>query len=169
MSWGGWILTGIGLLAAPVTGGASLLLCLPQAKELWNEDKNKREAENRQLTNQASKEIKNEVNNIQDKRSQDVSQLSTLDQQLAQKQNKLNDPNVSETEKVQIRSEIASMVSQRSAAEQRIKDYDKKIEDLLKSIPGAKTPGTQIDLNKLLLIGGAGLAIYFLVIKDKEK
>src|SRR5947209_2902507 len=150
-----------------VCGGIGLV-----AGHLIDQDKAKKKKENQQLAlnSQASKEIKDEVNNLQEQRTKEVSKANTLEQQLVQKQNKLNDPNTSEQEKAQIRSEIASLVSQRSAAEQRIKDYDKKIEDLLKNIPGVKDLASQTtDTKKLLIIGGACLAVYLLVIKDKDK
>ncbi|CAI2187186.1 6300_t:CDS:10 [Funneliformis geosporum] len=89
------------------------------------------------LLGEISKQIKEEIGNLQNERSNEASQLNTLDQQISQKQSKLNDPNVSETEKTQIRSELASLVSQRSSSQTRIKGLDEKIESLIKQ--GNKT------------------------------
>ncbi|CAI2191966.1 12302_t:CDS:2, partial [Funneliformis geosporum] len=98
------------------------------------------------LLGEISKQIKEEIGNLQNERSNEASQLNTLDQQISQKQSKLNDPNVSETEKTQIRSELASLVSQRSSSQTRIKGLDEKIESLIKQ--GNKT-----------VTGGGGLSL----------
>jgi hypothetical protein len=98
-----------------------------------------------------------------------------LDQQINQKQNKLNDPNTSEHEKSQIRSELASLVSQRSSMQARIKSLDEKIESLIKQGNKAITGGTglanmELDYNTKLMIGAIiFLVIYFTFIKEKEK
>jgi hypothetical protein len=142
-----------------------------------DDDKKKKENENKALNlkGEISKQIREEINNLQNERSQEASQLNTLDQQIAQKQNKLNDPNVSETEKVQIRSEIASLVSQRSSIQTRIKGLDEKIESLIKQGNKTVTGGgglslPEMDHNTKLIIGAIiFLVIYFAFIKDKEK
>lgn len=176
-----WKIAGLiaGACLAPLTGGTSLIAATAVcggvglvAGYLLDKDEEKKEKENQQLVlnSQASREIKEEVNNLQNQRTQETSQLNNLEQQLSQKQNKLNDPNTPEQEKTQVRSEIASIVSQKSSLEQKIKSYDTKIDSLLKNMPGGKASESQvIDTQKLLIIGGACLAIYLLVIKDKDK
>src|SRR4051812_13274382 len=142
-----------------------------------DDDKKKQENENKQLNlkGEVSKQIREEINNLQNDRSQEASQLNNLDQQVAQKQNKLNDPNVSETEKTQIRSELASLVSQRSSIQSRIKGLDDKIESLIKQGNRTITSGTglsnmELDYNTKLMIGAIiFLIIYFTLIKEKEK
>lgn len=169
-----WVTVAATAVTAIATGGTSLIAVgiAAGAGYLLDADRKQRELEEKQLNiaGQAGQAIRGEINNIQDKRTQDVSQLNTLQQQVTQKQAKLNDPNTPEHEKVQIRSEIASAMSQASTIEQRIKGYDKQIEDLLKNVPGANNTKSQgIDTKQLLIIGGACLAIYLLVIKDKDK
>ncbi|CAG8735533.1 6238_t:CDS:2, partial [Cetraspora pellucida] len=140
-------------------------------------DIQKRESENKQLNlkGEISKQIREEINNLQNERSQEASQLNNLDQQIAQKQNKLNDPNVSEIEKAQIRSELASLVSQRSGIQGRIKGLDEKIEKLIKQGNRTVTGGTglanlELDNNTKLIIGAIiFLIIYFTFIKEKDK
>jgi hypothetical protein len=98
-----------------------------------------------------------------------------LDQQITQKQNKLNDPQVPEQEKAQIRSELASLVSQRGSIQTRIKGLDEKIESLIKQGNKTITGGTglaslELDYNTKLMIGAIiFLVIYFTFIKEKEK
>ncbi|CAI2185952.1 15961_t:CDS:2 [Funneliformis geosporum] len=140
-------------------------------------DNKKKENENKQLNlkGEISKQIRDEINNLQNDRSNEASQLNNLDQQIAQKQNKLNDPNVSETEKAQIRSELASLVSQRSSIQTRIKTLDEKIEGLIKQgnktiTSGGGLSSLEIDYNTKLIIGAIiFLVIYFAFIKEKEK
>ena len=141
-------------------------------------DLQKRENENKQLNlkGEISKQIREEINNLQSERSQEASQLNNLDQQIAQKQNKLNDPNTPENEKAQIRSELASLVSQRSNIQGRIKTLDDKIESLIKQGKQTVTGGTglaniEFDYNTKLIIGAIiFLVIYFAFIKeDRER
>ncbi|CAI2182456.1 9779_t:CDS:10 [Funneliformis geosporum] len=153
------------------TGGASLAVQAAAIGGAYlvgsaiDSDNKKKENENKQLNlkGEISKQIKEEINNLQNERSQEASQLNTLDQNIAQKQSKLNDPNVSESEKVQIRSELASLVSQRSSSQTRIKGLDEKIESLIKQGNKAVTGGgglslLEMDHNTKLIIG----AIIFL-------
>jgi len=170
-----------GVLLAPVTGGTSLAIGLGAAGFIAGStidaDIKKRENENKQLNlkGEVSKQIREEINNLQNDRSQETSQLNNLDQQIAQKQNKLNDPNVSESEKAQTRSELATFVSQRSSIQTRIKRLDEKIESLIKQ--GNKTVTGRGGLSNLemnhetkLIIGVIiFLVIYFTLIKEKEK
>ncbi|CAG8653653.1 6800_t:CDS:2 [Ambispora leptoticha] len=139
-------------------------------------DAKKRENENKQLNlkGEISKQIREEINNLQNDRSQEASQLNNLDQQIAQKQNKLNDPNTPEHEKAQIRSELASLVSQRSSIQTRIRALDDKIESLIKQGNKTVTGGTglaniELDYNTKLMIGAIiFLIIYFTFIKEKD-
>ena len=173
------IATGV---AAVVTGGASLAV---QAVTIggayllgsaMDDDKKKQENENKQLNlkGEISKQIRDEINNLQGERSNEASQLNNLDQQITQKQNKLNDPNTSENEKAQIRSELASLVSQRSSIQGRIKSLDDKIESLIKQGKQTVTGGTglanlELDYNTKLMIGAIiFLVIYFTFIKEKD-
>ncbi|CAI2178294.1 15690_t:CDS:2 [Funneliformis geosporum] len=165
------------------TGGASLAVQAAAIGGAYlvgsaiDSDNKKKENENKQLNlkGEISKQIKEEINNLQNERSQEASQLNTLDQNIAQKQSKLNDPNVSESEKVQIRSELASLVSQRSSSQTRIKGLDEKIESLIKQGNKAVTGGgglslLEMDHNTKLIIGAIiFLVIYFTFIKEKEK
>src|SRR4051794_10213366 len=112
------------------TGGTSLAIqaaCVGGTFLVANSidaDRKKRENESKQLDLKKgiSEEVKKEVENLQKERQQEASKLNNIDQQIAQKQTKLNDPNTSETEKAQIRSEIASLVASKSSAEQSIKN-----------------------------------------------
>lgn len=175
-----WKVVGLigGACLAPFTGGTSLYVSMAVcggiglvAGHFLDDDKQKKEKENQQLAlnTQVSKEVRDQIHNLQEDRSKEVSNMNTLDQQLAQKQNKLNDPNISEQEKAQIRSEIASIVSQRGSIEQKIKNYDKQIEQLIKNLPAMNGSGNQIDTQKLLIIGGAGLVIFLLLKNNREK
>jgi len=140
-----------------------------------DDDKKKKENENKQLNlkGEVSKQIREEINNLQNERSQEASQLNTLDQQLAQKQAKLNDPNTSEHEKTQLRSEITAIVSQRNSIQGRIKALDDKIEGLIKQGKQTITGGTglaniELDYNTKLIIGAIiFLVIYFAFIKER--
>ncbi|KLL04789.1 MAG: hypothetical protein MRERV_4c053 [Mycoplasmataceae bacterium RV_VA103A] len=172
--------TAVGIALAPATGGTSLLICGGigfMAGSALDADMQKRANENKQLNlkGEISKQIREEINNLQNERSQEASQLNNLDQQIAQKQNKLNDPNVSEIEKAQIRSELASLVSQRSGIQGRIKGLDEKIEKLIKQGNRTVTGGTglinlEMDYHtKLLIAATVFLIIYFAFIKDKDK
>src|SRR3954471_5417590 len=133
----------IGVQAACI-GGAFLL------GASLDDDRKKRENESEQLklNAQVTQEIKEAVNNLQNERANLASQQNTIDQQIAQKQNKLNDPNTSETEKAQIRSEIAALMSNRSGIEQKIKGLDEQIANLIKSNPGSKPEPGLINLPK---------------------
>ena len=112
---------------------------------------------------------------MQDERSNEASQLNNLDQQIAQKQNKLNDPNTPEQEKIQIRSELASLVSQRSSIQGRIKGLDEKIEKLIKQSNqaiggGGGLSNLEMGPETKLIIGAIiFLVIYFTLIKEKER
>lgn len=165
---------------APATGGTSLAIYGGiglLAGSAIDVDMQKIENENKQLNlkGEVSKQIREEINNLQNERGQEASQLNTLDQQISQKQSKLNDPNVPEIEKTQIRSELASLVSQRSSIQGRIKGLDEKIEKLIKQGNQTITGGTglanlELDNNTKLMIGAIiFLIIYFTFIKEKEK
>src|SRR3954447_24180866 len=133
----------IGIQAA-VVGGAFLL------GASLDDDRRKRENESEQLklNTQVTQEIKDAVNNLQNERNQLASQQNTIDQQVAQKQAKLNDPNVSENEKAQIRGEIATLMSQRGSIEQKIKGLNDQIANLIKSNPNSKQEPGLINLPK---------------------
>ncbi|KLL04215.1 MAG: hypothetical protein MRECE_2c116 [Mycoplasmataceae bacterium CE_OT135] len=168
---------------AVVTGGTSLAVqaaCIGGALLVGaaiDNDRKKRENENQQLNlkGEVSKEIRDEINNLQDERSQLASQQNTTDQQIAQKQSKLNDPNISEHEKAQIRNEIASLMSSRGSIEQQIKNLDDKISNLLKNAQQTITGGgglanLEMDYQtKLIIAAVVFLVIYFLLIKDKDR
>lgn len=172
-----------GIILAPATGGASLALgCAAAgfvAGSIVDDDMHKREQENKKLVlaGKAGEVITNQVNGLQDDRSKKVAQLNNLEQLIQQKKNKLNDPNVSESEKIQIRSELASFVAQADKLKEEILGYDKKIEELLKNIPDGseKKKGGLINLESMdpqtKMIMGAiiFLIIYFAFIKDKER
>jgi len=139
-------------------------------------DKKKKENERQQLAlkGEISKEIRDEINNLQGERSQLASQQNTIDQQIAQKQSKLNDPNISEAEKTQIRGEIAALMSQRGSVEQQIKGLDDRINNLLKNAQQTVTGGgglanLEMDYQtKLIIAAVVFLVIYFMVIKDNK-
>lgn len=188
MSLWNWIKENTTTIVATVvvgiaTGGTSLVVQAAAIGGAYlvgsalDADRKKQENENKQLNlkGEISKEIRSEINNLQNERSQEASQLNNLDQQIAQKQNKLNDPNVSKTEKDQIRSELAPLVSQRSSMQTRIKALDEKIESLIKQGKQTVTGGTglaniELDYNTKLMIGAIiFLVIYFTFIKEKEK
>ena len=170
-------------VVAVATGGASLAVQAVAIGGAYlvgsaiDDDKKKQENENKALNlkGEISKQIREEINNLQNERSQEASQLNNLDQQIVQKQNKLNDPNVSESEKIRIRSELASLISQRSSIQSRIKGLDEKIESLIKQGNKTVTGGgglanMELDHNTKLIIGAiVFLVIYFTLIKDKEK
>ena len=168
---------------AVVTGGSSLVVqaaCIGGALVIGSaidNDRKKKENENKQLAlkGEVSKEIRQEINNLKDERTQLASQANTIDQQIAQKQNKLNDPNTSETEKAQIRSEIATLVSSKGSLEQKIKGLDDKINDLLKNAQQTITgkgglANLEMDYQTKLIIAVVVFAIiYFMVIKDNDR
>ena len=168
----------IGICLAPVTGGTSMALAYGgiglMAGAAIDADVKKRENENKQLNlkTEISKQIRDEIEKLQNERSSEASQLNNLDQQIAQKQNKLNDPNTPEQEKIQIRSEIASLVSQRSSIQTRIKNLDDKIENLIKQ-SGKTITGSgslEFDYQTKMIIGAIiFLVIYFTLIKEKER
>lgn len=117
-----------------------------------------------------------EIDEKMKNREQKISQLNNLEQEIQQKKNKLNDPNTSEMEKAQIRSELALFVAQADKLKEEILGYDKKIDDLLKNIPGADNKkGGLINLESMdqqtkLILGAIVLLIfYFVFIKEKEK
>jgi predicted RNase H-like nuclease (RuvC/YqgF family) len=171
---------------AVVTGGSSLVVqaaCIGGALVIGSSidnDRKKKENESKQIeaNKQITGEIKDAVNNLQNDRSQLASQANTIEQQIAQKQNKLNDPNTSETEKAQIRSEIAALMSSKGGLEQKIKGLDKQIADLIKSNPNSKQepglinlPKTQdLDFQTKMIIGAViFLIMYFMMIKDQDR
>src|ERR1044072_6376249 len=140
-------------------------------------DRKKRENESKQLDlkKDISDETKKEVENLQNQRSQEASEVNTMDRQLAQKQTRLNDPNTPEEEKVQLRSDIATIMANKSSREQNIKNLDSKISGLIKSNPAAKPESgiinlpkaEEIDFQTKLIIGGIiFLIIYFVMIKE---
>ncbi|CAH1765498.1 2320_t:CDS:2 [Entrophospora sp. SA101] len=132
------------------TGGTSLVVQAAAIGGVYlvgsaiDDDRKKRENENKQLNlkGEITKQIRDEINNLQDERNQKASQLNTLEQHLAQKQNKLNDPNTPEHEKAQIRSEITSFVSQIDKLKKEINGYDDKINGLIKQSGKTITGGT---------------------------
>ncbi|KLL03753.1 MAG: hypothetical protein MRECE_9c003 [Mycoplasmataceae bacterium CE_OT135] len=168
---------------AVVTGGTSLAVqaaCIGGAllvSAAIDNDRKKRENENQQLTlkGEVSKEIRDEINNLQDERSKKANEANTTDQQIVQKKNKLNDPNVSEQEKARIRSEITALMSNRSSTEQQIKNLDDKINNLLKNAQQTVTGGNSLAnlemdyQTKLIIAAVVFLVIYFLLIKDNER
>lgn len=185
MSWMKWVGLAVGLVLAPVTAGGSLALTgttlayagIGLGIGYWlDEDKKKRDNESKAIeqNTEITKQIRDEITNLQDERSQEASKLNNLEQQQAQKETKLNDPNTPESEKAQIRSEIASIISQRGSAEKRIKELDEKIANLIKANPGVgnanenNTSLPKIGYEKMLMIGGAILIVY-LIAKDKDK
>ena len=167
------------------TGGTSLAVqaaCVGGAFLVANSidtDRKKRENESKQLDLKKgiSDEVKKEVNNLQDERQQEASKINTIDQQIAQNQTKLDNPNISEEEKAQIRSEIASLIASKSSAEQSIKNLDGKISNLIKSNPANKSDSIinlpkaeELDFQTKLIIGGIiFLIIYFMLIKDSDR
>ena len=181
-----WKIVGLigGACLAPFTGGTSLAASIAVCGGIGltagylldeNEDKKRKENEKLALAGKAGEAITGQVNNIQNARSEKTSQLNTLEQQIQQKRNKLNDPNTSEQEKIQIKSELASLVAQSDRIRKDIENYDKQIEDLLKNIPtGDNKKGGLINLESMdqqtKLIAGAivFLVIYFSFVKEKE-
>jgi len=169
------IATGGSSLAVQVIGYGSAILIGSSI----DTDRKKRENEGKQLDlkKDISNETKKEVENLQNQRNQDASEVNTMDQQLAQKQTRLNDPNTPEEEKIQLRSDIATIMANKSSKEQNMKNLDEKISNLIKSNSITK-PGSIINLPKAeeldfqtkLIIGGIiFLIIYFMVIKDSDR
>lgn len=173
-------------IAAVATGGLSLgvqAACVGGALLLGaslDSDRKKRENESEQLkaNTQITAEIRDVVNNLQNERSQLASQQNNIDQQIAQKQAKLNDPNTSEPEKEQLRGEIVALMADRGTIDQKIKGIDEKIAELIKSNPNSKQklglinlPKAQdLDLQtKMIMAGVVFLIIYFMMIKDNDR
>ncbi|CAG8648579.1 5154_t:CDS:2, partial [Ambispora gerdemannii] len=151
------------VIQAAAIGGAYLVGSALDA------DRKKQENENKQLNlkGEISKQIRDEINNLQDERNQKASQLNTLEQHLAQKQNKLNDPNTPEYEKAQIRSEITSFVAQIDKLKKEINGYDDKINGLIKQSGKTITGGTEKGASQLLLYEYGELFKKLEVINDK--
>ena len=174
-----WITVTATVVTTVVTGGTNLIAMgiAAGAGYLLDADRKQREQEDKKLAlvGKAGETISNEVKGLQNQRTDKISQLNTLEQQIQQKKNKLNDPNISEEEKAQIRSELASFVAQADKLKEEILDYDKKIDDLLKNIPGNDNKkGGLINLENMdpqtkLIVGAIiFLIIYFAFIKEKD-
>ena len=169
------IATGGSSLAVQVIGYGSAILIGSSI----DTDRKKRENEGKQLDlkKDISNETKKEVENLQNQRNQDASEVNTMDQQLAQKQTRLNDPNTPEEEKIQLRSDIATIMANKSSKQQNMKNLDEKISNLIKSnsitIPGSiinLPKAEELDFQTKLIIGGIiFLIIYFMVIKDSDR
>lgn len=172
---------------AVITGGSSLAvqaIGIGAAVVIGSSidaDRKKRENESKQLDLQkgVSDETKKEVENLQGERSQEANKLNAIDQQVAQKQNRLNSSNLTEPERTQLKSEIAALISSKSTPERNIKELDSKISSLIKSNPLVKPnnlgiinlpKAEELDFQTKLIIGGiVFLIIYFMVIKDSDR
>lgn len=179
-----WKVVGLigGACLAPLTGGTSLIASAALcggiglvAGHFLDLDQEKRNKENQELSlkGEVSKQIKDEVKALQEERAKEASNANNLDQQLAQKQNKLNDPNTPEAEKAQIRSEIAGLIAQKSASEQRIKDLDNRIQGLInsaqKTITGEKELFAINSQTKMMLVVAGTLVVIYWLNKDKDR
>ena len=170
--------------AAVVTGGASLVI---QAAAIggaylvgsaMDADRQQKEQEDKKLAlaGKAGEAITGQVNNLQDQRNQVVQESEDLIKELQRHKAKENDPNATPEEKELAKKMIPIIQSQLDEKSKLIRDYDKKIADLLKNIPGNDNKkGGLINLESMdpqtKLIMGAiiFLIIYFAFIKEKEK
>ena len=170
-------------VAAVVTGGASLVIQAAAIGGAYlvgsalDADRKQKEQEDKKLNlaGKAGEAITGQVNNLQNQRNQIVQESEDLIKELQKHKAKLNDPNTSETEKAQIRSEIATLVSSKGSLEQKIKGLDDKINDLLKNAQQTITgkgglANLEMDYQTKLIIAVVVFAIiYFMVIKDNDR
>ena len=120
--------------------------------------------------------MRSQVNDLQTRRNQVVQESEDLIKEVQKHKAKLNDPNATSEEKDLAKKMIPIIQTQLDEKTRIITDYDKKIEDLLKNIPGGgeKKPGGLINLESMdpqtKLIMGAiiFLIIYFVFIKEKD-
>jgi chromosome segregation ATPase len=175
LSWvkDNWITVTTTVVATVATGGANLVATAIAfgAGYLLDADRKQREQEDKKLNlaGKAGESIRKEVNGLQNQRTQLTNETEELVQQLNKHKSKLNDPNATEEEKNLAKRMIPIIQSNLDDKEGKINDLNKKIDDLLKTTPGVENQTQAIDFNKLLLIGGGALVIYFLLLKDKDK
>ena len=170
-------------MLAPVTGGTSAVFIYGgiglMAGAAIDADVKKRENENKQLAlaGKAGEKITEEVTNLQNQRNQIVQETEELIKELQKHKTKLNDPNATPEEKELAKKMIPIIQNQLDEKNKKISDYDKKIEDLLKTIPGTDDgkKGSLVNLGSMdpqtkLVIGAIiFLVIYFAFIKEKER
>jgi len=167
-----------GIILTPVTGGTSLVFAYGAvgflAGSFVDADIQKRDQENNKLAlaGKAGEAIQGQVNNLQNQRNQIVQESEDLIKELQKHKTKLNDPDATPEEKDLAKKLIPIIQSQLDEKTKQISDYDKKIEDLLKSIPGSDKGGLanfQPDTQTKLIIGGVVfLVAYLVLVKDKE-
>lgn len=171
--------------AAIVTGGSSLIIQAAAiggaylAGSAMDSDRKQKEQEDKKLAlaGKAGEAITGQVNNLQNQRNQVVQESEDLIKELQRYKAKENDPNATPEEKELAKKLIPIIQSQLDEKSKLISNYDKKIDDLLKSIPDGseKKKGGLINLESMdhqtKLIMGAiiFLIIYFAFIKEKEK
>ncbi|CAG8616005.1 6409_t:CDS:10 [Ambispora gerdemannii] len=131
--------------AGIVTGGASLVI---QAAAIggaylvgsaMDADRKQKEQEDKKLTlaGKAGQAITDQVNNLQNDRNKAVQEAEDLIKELQRHKAKLNDPSATSEEKDTAKRMIPIIQSQLDDHSKKVSDYDKKIDDLLKSVPGA--------------------------------
>ncbi len=168
-----WIAVTATVVTTIATGGTNIVAMgiAMGAGYLLDADRKQREQEDKklELAGKVSESVRKENESLQNQRTELVKETEDLVQQLNKHKSKLNDPNATEEEKKQANKMIPIIQSQLGDKESKITDLNKKIENLLKNIPGIESQNQVIDFNKLLLIGGGCLIIYFLFLQDKDK
>lgn len=170
-----------GICLAPITGGTSLAIAYGAigfvAGMAIDADVKKRENENQKITlaGKAGEAIQGQVSNLQNARNKVVQESEELIKEIQKHRTKLNDPNATQEDKELAKKMIPIIQNQLDEKSKQVSDYDKKIEELLKNIPGVddKKGGLGIgnmDTQTKLIIGGVVfLVAYFVLIKDKDK
>jgi archaellum component FlaG (FlaF/FlaG flagellin family) len=138
-------------------------------------DQEKRNKENKELNlkGEVSKQIKDEVSNLQEERSREISNSNNIQQQIAQKQNLINDPNTPEHVKTQARSDLAALIAQGSSSDAKIKELNDKIKALIdnaqKTVTGDK--GLSLEMKpqtKMMLVAAGAVIVIYWLNKDKN-
>ncbi|CAI2201489.1 5298_t:CDS:2, partial [Funneliformis geosporum] len=120
---------GTNLIAMGIAAGAGYLL---------DADRQQREQENKKLAlaGKAGEAITSQVNGLQNDRNRVVQESEELIKEMQKHKAKLDDPNATPEEKELAKKMIPIIQAQLDDKARIITDYDKKIEDLLKNIPG---------------------------------
>ncbi|CAI2189541.1 10684_t:CDS:2 [Funneliformis geosporum] len=169
---------------AVVTGGASLVIQAAAIGGAYlvgsalDADRKQKEQEDKKLNlaGKAGEVVSGQVNDLQNRRNKVVQESEELIKEMQKHKAKLNDPNATPEEKELAKKMIPIIQTQLDDKTRIITDYDKKIADLLKNIPGVDNKkGGLINLESMdpqtkMIIGViVFLVIYFAFIKEKEK
>ncbi|CAI2191353.1 548_t:CDS:2, partial [Funneliformis geosporum] len=129
---------------AVVTGGASLVIQAAAIGGAYlvgsalDADRKQKEQEDKKLNlaGKAGEVVSGQVNDLQNRRNKVVQESKELIKEMQKHKAKLNDPNATPEEKELAKKMIPIIQTQLDDKTRIITDYDKKIADLLKNIPG---------------------------------